>query len=140
MNGRDIAQTVWRWQAASRHAGRSRVGGNPPSRSYVGALVITPQRVLGALSTVPKLAGRAIDQRWDAPREGAVKVELSPDGLALDVDTSQIDPAFSGQLSLQYKAAIPEALLASIPHRSLAFDVPREWVLRAVGVPAPRRA
>src|SRR5262245_48168324 len=43
-------------------------------RSYVGALVVTPQRVLGTLSTVPKLAGRAIDQRWDAPQEeGPVK-------------------------------------------------------------------
>jgi hypothetical protein len=60
-------------------------------RSYVGCLVITPQRVLGALSTVPKLAGRAID---------------------------------------------PEPVLTTIPRRSLAFEVPREWVLRAVGVPA----
>jgi hypothetical protein len=124
-----------------------RFGGSVPGfvskgtiRSYVGALVITRQRVLGTLSTVPKLAGRAVDQRWDAPQEGPVKVELAPDGLALDVDTSQIDAAFSGQLSLQYKAAIPEAVLASIPGRLLAFDVPREWVLRAVGVPAPRRA
>ena len=34
--------------------------------SYVGSLAITPQRVLGTLSSVPKLAGRTIDQRWDA--------------------------------------------------------------------------
>jgi hypothetical protein len=31
-------------------------------RRYVGALVITSRRVLGTLSTVPKVAGRAIDQ------------------------------------------------------------------------------
>ena len=92
------------------------------------------------MSTVPKLAGRAVDQRWDAPQGGPVKVELSPDGLALNVDTSQVDPAFSGGLSMHYKVAIPEAVLTTIPRRSLVFDVPREWVLRAVGVPAPRRA
>ena len=34
--------------------------------SYVGSLVFTPQRVLGTLSSVPKLAGRTIDQPWDA--------------------------------------------------------------------------
>ena len=41
--------------------------------SYVGSLVFTPQRVLGTLSSVPKLAGRTIDQPWDAPQSGAVK-------------------------------------------------------------------
>jgi hypothetical protein len=109
-------------------------------RSYVGSLVVTRERVLGTLSTVPKLAGRAIDQRWDAPQGGPVKVALSPDGVGLDVDVSKVDPAFSGELSMQYKVAIPEAVLTAIPRRSLMFDVPREWVLRAVGVPAPRRA
>src|SRR6201991_295492 len=46
-------------------------------RSYAGALVLTSQRVLGTLSTVPKLAGRAIDQRWDGPQDGPVKAEFS---------------------------------------------------------------
>ncbi|MGV7343243.1 hypothetical protein PJI17_31590, partial [Mycobacterium kansasii] len=36
-------------------------------RSYVGALAITSQRVVGTLSTVPRLAGRALDVRWDEP-------------------------------------------------------------------------
>jgi hypothetical protein len=107
-------------------------------RGYAGALAMTSQRVLGTLSTVPKLAGRAIDQRWDAADEGPVRAELSPAGLALDVDVSQVDPAFSGQLSFHYKVAIPEPVLAAVPRRSLAFSVPPEWVLRAVGVPAPR--
>jgi hypothetical protein len=109
-------------------------------RSYVGALVVTSQRVLGTLSTVPKVAGRAIDQRWDDPQEGPVQAEFSERGLVLDVDVSQVDPAFSGKLSLQYKTTIPEAVLTTVPRRSLTFQVPREWVLRAVGVPAPRPA
>ena len=50
-------------------------------RSYSGALAITSQRVLGTLSTVPKLAGRVIDLRWDAPGEGPVQGEFSADGL-----------------------------------------------------------
>ena len=109
-------------------------------RSYAGALVLTSQRVLGTLSTVPKVAGRAIDQRWDASAAGPVKAEFSEGGLALDLDISQVDPAFSGHVSLRYKTALPEAVLTTIPRRSLAFHVPREWVLRAVGVPAPRPA
>ena len=71
--------------------------------SYVGSLVFTPQRVLGTLSSVPKLAGRTIDQPWDAPQSGAVKADISNSGR--------------------------------LPRRSLAFDVPPEYVLRAVGVP-----
>jgi hypothetical protein len=103
--------------------------------SYVGSLVLTNQRVLATLSTVPKLAGRTIDQRWDAPQEGTVKAELSESGLLLEVDIHAVDPRCSGKLSLQYKDAIPTDVLMRLPRRSLAFDVPPEYVFRAVGVP-----
>jgi hypothetical protein len=103
--------------------------------SYVGSLVLTNQRVLATLSTVPKLAGRTIDQRWDAPQEGTVKAELSERGLLLEVDIHAVDPRCSGKLSLQYKDAIPTDVLMRLPRRSLAFDVPPEYVFRAVGVP-----
>lgn len=72
-------------------------------RSYVGSLVLTSQRVLGTLSTVPKLAGRAIDQRWDAPQDGPAKAEISSSGVTVNLDVGRVDPAFSGQLSLHYK-------------------------------------
>ena len=103
--------------------------------SYVGSLVLTNQRVLGTLSSVPKLAGRTIDQRWDAPQQGAVKAELGPTGLVLDVNVAEVDPRCEGHLSLHYKDALPEDLLMRLPRRSLAFDVPPEYVFRAVGVP-----
>ena len=103
--------------------------------SYVGSLVLTNQRVLGTLSSVPKLAGRTIDLRWDAPREGAVKAELSAAGLVLDVDVAEVDQRCTGHLSLHYKDALPEDVLIRLPRRSLAFDVPPEYVFRAVGVP-----
>ena len=69
------AEGIIIWPSTSRSPGDSADpcparGRTPTSPSYVGSLVITPQRVLGTLSTVPKLAGRTIDQRWDAPRAG----------------------------------------------------------------------
>src|SRR6202158_6064790 len=44
---------------------------------FVGSLGLTNQRGLWTLSSVPKLAGRTTDQRWDAPQAGTVKAELS---------------------------------------------------------------
>lgn len=113
---------------------------NKEIRSYVGALALTSQRVIGTLSAVPKRAGRAIDQRWDAPGAGAVTAQISSTGLQLDVDVARVDPAFRGHLSLTYKTTIPDEVLSRLPKRSLAFDVPPEYVLRAVGVPARRQA
>jgi len=103
--------------------------------SYVGSMAVTNQRVLGTLSSVPKLAGRTIDQRWDAPQEGAVKAELSETGLLLDVNVAEVDPRCTGHLSLHYKVDIAEDVLMRLPRRLLAFDVPPEYVFRAVGVP-----
>jgi hypothetical protein len=103
--------------------------------SYVGSLVLTDQRVLGTLSSVPKLAGRNIDQRWDAPQSGTVTADLSGAGLHIEVNINAVDPRCEGELSLQYKTPIPEDVLMRLPRRSLAFDVPPEYVFRAVGVP-----
>ena len=103
--------------------------------SYVGSVVLTNQRVLATLSSVPKLAGRTIDQRWDAPQAGAVKAELSATGLVLDVNVAEVDERCTGHLSLHYKDPLPEDILMRIPRRSLAFDVPPEYVFRAVGGP-----
>jgi hypothetical protein len=104
--------------------------------SYVGSLAFTSQRVLGTLSSVPKLAGRTIDQRWDAPQTGTVKADISNTGLHIEVNIDEVDPKFRGHLSLNYKTAIPDDVLMRLPRTSLAFDVPPEYVLRAVGVPA----
>ncbi|MGW0161395.1 hypothetical protein ACWDUN_19010 [Mycobacterium sp. NPDC003323] len=103
--------------------------------SFTGSLVFTNQRVLGTLSTVPKLAGRTIDQRWDAQQSGTVTAEISATGVVLDVDIARVDPRCSGTLSLHYKEPLPDDLLARLPRRTLAYDVPPEFVFRAVGVP-----
>ncbi|MEE6178807.1 hypothetical protein [Mycobacterium sp. 050134] len=102
--------------------------------SYTGSLVFTSERVLATLSMLPKLAGPTVDARWDAPQAGAAKVEISPTGLQVDVDVALVDADFSGELSLHYKAAIPADVLDALPRRSLAFDMPPEYVFRAVGV------
>jgi len=103
--------------------------------SYVGSLALTNQRVLATLSSVPKLAGRTIDQPWTAPQSGTVTADLSEAGLHLEVNINAVDPRCEGQLSLQYKSPIPPEVLARLPRVSLAFDVPPEYVFRAVGVP-----
>lgn len=102
--------------------------------SYTGSLVFTSERVLATLSMLPKLAGLTVDVRWDAPQTGAAKAEISPTGLQVDLDVAEVDQKFGGELSLHYKATIPADVLSMLPLRSLAFDMPAEYVFRAVGV------
>jgi hypothetical protein len=103
--------------------------------SYVGSLVFTSQRAVATLSSVPKIAGRTMDVRWNDPQQGAAKAEISSSGVSLEIDIAAVDPQFSGQLSLTYKVDIPEDVLNRLPTRQLAFGVPPEYVYRAVGVP-----
>jgi hypothetical protein len=102
--------------------------------SYVGSLVFTSQRVLATLSSLPKLAGAVVDVRWDAMQSGTATAAISPDGLHVDVDVDEIDQTFTGHLSLHYKLDVPADVLVALPRRSLNFDMPPEYVLRAVGV------
>ncbi len=102
--------------------------------SYTGSLVFTSERVLATLSMLPRLAGPTVNVRWDGPQTGAAKVEISSTGLHVDADVSRVDPKFSGELSLHYKVTIPADVLSGLPRRSLAFDMPPEYVFRAVGV------
>jgi hypothetical protein len=123
-----------------------RFSGNVPGktakgnlRSYVGALALTEQRVLGTLSSVPRKAGRAVDHRWDAENGSMVQGTLDGSGLLLDVpDISVIDPTFAGSVSLHYKAPLADDLLARLPQRSFSFDAPPKFVYSACGLP-PRR-
>src|SRR5262245_13863685 len=87
---------------------------NGELRSHAGSLAITSERVPATLSTVPKVAGRAIDQRWDAPQEGAVTADFSANGLEIDVDINRVDESFVGHLSMHYKCTIPEAVLSTL--------------------------
>lgn len=103
--------------------------------SYAGSLVFTNQRALATLSTLPKLASRAVDVRWDATQSGPAAAEISATGLHIELDLAAVDPAFSGHLALHYKAAVAGDVLAGLPRRSLRFEVPPEYVFRAVGVP-----
>ena len=113
--------------------GRSRSG---LVRGYGGALVLTNQRVLGTVSVLPGKGGRAIDQPWSAVQSGTVQGTLSESGLVLDIpDLAQVDPEFSGHLSLTYKAELPPDILSRVPTRSLAFDVPPKFVYSVLGIP-----
>ena len=101
---------------------------------YTGSLVLTRQRVLATLSMLPKMAGATVDVPWDAPPTGAATAELSAAGLEVNVDVTQVDEKFNGELSLVYKAAIPADVLSGLPVRSLTFDMAPDCVVRAVGV------
>jgi hypothetical protein len=108
-------------------------------RSYVGALVLTDQRVLGTLSSVPKKAGRAVDYQWRDAEGSMVKASLDESGLTLHLpDISVVQPTFAGSMSLHYKAPLSEEVLARLPKRSFAFDVPPKFVYSACGVPKQR--
>jgi hypothetical protein len=102
--------------------------------SYVGSVVFTSQRVLATLSSLPKLAGAVVDIRWDATQSGATTVEISSTGVNVETDVDDVDQTFTGHLSLHYKLAVPADVLAGLPRRSVNFDMPPEYVLRAVGV------
>ena len=104
--------------------------------SYVGALVLTNRRLLGTLSTVPKKAGRAIDHEWSDDSGSMVTATLDASGLTLDVpDISVVDPSFAGSMSLHFKSALSEDVLARVPQRTLGYDVPPKFVYTACGVP-----
>jgi hypothetical protein len=102
--------------------------------SYVGSLAFTSQRVLATLSSLPKLAGPTVDVRWDAPQPGAATAQIASTGLQVDIDVGKVDESFTGHLSMHYKVAVPGDVLAGLPHRSLSFDMPPEYVFRAIGV------
>lgn len=120
-----------------------RFSGNVPGktakgnlRSYVGALALTDQRVLGTLSSVPKKAGRAVDHQWSAEDGSMVRATIDESGLLLAVpDISAIDPSFAGSVSLHYKSSLSADVLARLPQRSFAFDAPPKFVYSACGVP-----
>jgi hypothetical protein len=102
--------------------------------SYVGSLVFTSQRVLATLSSLPKLAGAVVDVGWDATQSGTATAEIMANGLHVEADVDEIDQTFTGHLSLHYKLDVPADVLAALPQRSLTFEMPPEYVLRAVGV------
>jgi hypothetical protein len=102
--------------------------------SYVGSLVFTRERVLATLSSLPKLAGPTVDVRWDAAQSGTATAEISPSGLRVEADVDEVDQTFTGHLSLHYKFDVPADVLVALPRRSLNFNMPPEYVLRAVGV------
>ena len=105
-------------------------------RSYVGALALTNQRVLGTLSTIPKKAGRAVDHRWTDAAGSMVTATLDDDGLTLDIpDISVVEPSFTGSLSLHFKTPLSQEVLMCLPQRSFTFDVPPKFVYSACGVP-----
>jgi hypothetical protein len=103
-----------------------------------GSLVFTSQRVVATLAIRSDPSARAVDCRWDAAETGPMKIELSTDGLKLDLDVRRVDRSFQGHLSLRYKHHLSADVLARVPRTSLSQDVSAEFVCRAIGVRPPK--
>jgi hypothetical protein len=99
-------------------------------------LAITRQRVYATLPSAAPLKVPAIDQRWDVDQTGPAKVTLADDGVHVNLDVDHVDPRFHGKLTLHYKKPLSPEVLAQLPARSLAFNVPPEYVFHILGVRA----
>ncbi len=105
------------------------------TRSYSGALALTRRRILGTLSVVPKLAGKAIDHEWTATTPGPLSVTIDEHGVLLAVDLAHVDAEWSGHLSLHYELTFSPDELKQLPATAFTLSVPQEWVLKLAGVP-----
>jgi hypothetical protein len=103
-----------------------------------GALVLTSQRVVATLAIRSDPAARAVDCPWGATEPAPMKIEISPDGVMLDLDVHRVDRSFQGHLSLHYKHGISADILARLPQTSLRQNVSAEFVCRALGVRGPK--
>jgi hypothetical protein len=111
------------------------VVGGTNTRSYSGALALTKRRILGTLSVVPKLAGRAIDHEWAATETGPLKVTIDERGVLLKVELGDVDAEWSGHLSLHYELTFSTEELKDLPAKAFSLKAPHEWVLKLAGVP-----
>ncbi len=103
-----------------------------------GALAFTSERVVATLAIRSDPAALAVDCRWNATEPGPMKIEISADGLKLDLDVHRVDHSFQGHLSLHYKLDVPADVLARLPQTSLRQDTSAEFVCRALGVRVPK--
>ena len=126
---------------AERVRVRQRFSGSVPgvvsswgANRHIGLLVLTRERLLALLPSIPRLNGPAIDVRWDAPQEGPAKVALSESGVRMDLEVNRVDPRFHGELTLEFITELSGDVLAALPRRSLAYGVPAEYVFHMLGV------
>ena len=99
-----------------------------------GAFAVTSQRILATLAVQSDPAALAADCRWAGSERGAMDVELTRDGLKLDVDVHRVDPRFQGRLSMHFEHAVPAEVLAQVPRASIRQNVSAEFVFLALGV------
>jgi hypothetical protein len=95
---------------------------------------LTKRRILGTLSVVPTLAGRAIDHEWAAQEPGPLRVTIDDQGVHLEVNLEDVDPEWRGQLALHYELTFSPKELQDLPARAFSLSVPHEWVLKLAGV------
>jgi hypothetical protein len=100
---------------------------------YRGAFAFTGSRVVATLPTSGDPGLRAADCGWDSPGGPAI-LTIAADGLRIEIDLRAVDHAFSGTMSLHYRAAIPDEILHQVPKTTLRVPVDPVFVYRAAGV------
>jgi hypothetical protein len=95
---------------------------------FFGSFVVTDQQVIGTLGSQ-----KVIDVSFGSGDHGPVTVRLEPDGLHVVWDLDRIHPACRGSMRLHYKQAIPDEVLARVPHREVSFSVDPANVVRFAG-------
>jgi hypothetical protein len=100
---------------------------------FSGSLAATSRRVVACLGSWV-----AFDTRWDADDASPAKAVFSADGLALSVDVSRIDAAWTGELTLRFVHAFTPEDLVRFPRLTLAVPIPPERILQLAGA-RPKR-
>ena len=102
-----------------------------------GAFALTATRVVASLPMLNEPRLLALDSPWGL-EHGPGRVTIGPKGLSVEIDLPEVDSAFSGTMSLNYKHAIPDDLLAGLPATQLVCAIDPLLVYRAAGV-RPRK-
>jgi hypothetical protein len=99
---------------------------------YRGAFALTGSRVVATLPTGGDPGLLAADCAWDSPG-GPATLTVAASGLRIEIDLRAVDHAFSGSMSLRYRADIPEEILNKVPKTTLRVPVDPVFVYRAAG-------
>jgi hypothetical protein len=95
---------------------------------FFGGFIVTDQQVIGTLGSQ-----KVIDVSFASGDDGPVTVTLEPDGLHVGWDLDRPHPACRRSMRLHYKQAIPDEVLARVPHRERCFSVDPANVVRFAG-------
>ena len=100
---------------------------------YTGAFAFSAARIVATFPTRGDTNLRSIDCAWDTDK-GPATATITNKGLVIDIGLHEVDRAFSGTMTLNYKRKIPDEVLQKLPTTTLRFPIQPVFVYRAAGV------